>query len=112
MIDFIDKFNANTRPIELMLDEVRPIREEAEKLYNEQSYVESGQMLENAIARFDEIYNEALRLKDQALFWVYVIEWMSVTAVSMITGVVLWTLMVRRRLYREVATTRRTVDEE
>jgi len=107
MIDFIDKFNANTRSVELMLDDVRPIREEAERLYNEQSYVESGQMLENAITRFDEIYAEALRLKDQALFWVYVIEWMSVTAVSMITGVVLWTLMVRRRLYREVATTRR-----
>jgi hypothetical protein len=112
MIDFIDKFNANTRPVELMLDEVRPIREEAERMYNEQSYIESGQVLENAITRFDEIYSEALRLKDQALFWVYVIEWMSVTAVSMITGVVLWTLMVRRRLYREVATTRRTVEEE
>ncbi len=112
MIDFIDKFGANTRPVELMLDEARPMREEAEALYNELKYEESGQVLDRAITRFDEIYDEALRLKDQALFWVYVIEWLSVTAAFMVAGVILWSLMVRRKLYREVATTRGAAIQE
>jgi hypothetical protein len=48
----------------------------------------------------------ALDLKDQALMWVYIIEWLAVTATGSLTAVVVWTLMVRRRMYREVGATR------
>jgi hypothetical protein len=49
---------------------------------------------------------DALVLKDRALFWIYVIEWLSVSGTFLLAGFVLWTLMVRRRLYRQVASTR------
>ena len=47
-----------------------------------------------------------VKIKDQALFWVYTIEWIAVSATLMVCGSALWTLMVRRRAYREVRTTR------
>jgi hypothetical protein len=106
MIDFIDKFNANTRPVEVMLAETAPMRDEAEELYIDQRYEESAAMLQTASQRFEEINDAAIRLKDQALLWIYIIEWSVVSATSLVTGVIIWALMVRRRLYREVGITR------
>ena len=57
----------------------------------------------------DEAYDLALEAKDAALFWVFVTEWLVVTASGMICGVVVWALMVRRRFYREVEVTRLTL---
>ena len=45
-------------------------------------------------------------LKQRALFWIYLTEWLAVTAVLLLSGFVLWTLMIRRRLYGEVRSTR------
>ncbi len=106
MIDFIDKFNANTRPVENMMAETLPLRTNAENLYLKQQYQEAQQVLEEASERFQEINSEAIRLREQALFWIYVIEWTAVSATFLIVGVVLWALMVRRKLYREVKVTR------
>jgi hypothetical protein len=106
MIDFIDKFKANTREVELMLAETTPLRKEAEELYIEQKYEESAATLLAASLRFDEINEAAIKLKDQALLWIYIIEWSAVSATSLVTGVIVWALMVRRRLYREVGITR------
>jgi hypothetical protein len=47
----------------------------------------------------------AEEVKNEALLWVYLTEWLSVSGTALIVGFVLWTLMVRRRLYREVETT-------
>jgi hypothetical protein len=49
---------------------------------------------------------EAVNAKDRALLWVYIIEWLTVLGTSAIVGTILWSLMIRRRLYRQVATTR------
>jgi hypothetical protein len=106
MIDFIDKFNANTRPVEEMLAETAPLREEAEELYIDQRYQESAAKLQIATQSFEEINEAAIRLKDQALLWIYIIEWSAVSATSLVTGVIVWALMVRRRLYKEVGFTR------
>jgi len=105
-IDFIDKFNANTRPVEEMLAETTPMREEAEELYIDQRYEESAAVLQMATERFEEINEAAVKLKDQALLWIYIIEWSAVSATSLVTGVIIWALMVRRKLYREVGITR------
>lgn len=43
---------------------------------------------------------------NRALLWIHVINWLVVCGTFMASGFVLWTLMVRRRLYREVASTR------
>jgi hypothetical protein len=34
------------------------------------------------------------------------IEWSSVTSMGLLAGILVWVLMVRRRFYREVGTTR------
>ena len=47
-----------------------------------------------------------MRIKNQTLFWVYVVEWLSVTGVSLLSGFVVWTLMIRKKLYREIRVTR------
>jgi hypothetical protein len=49
---------------------------------------------------------KVMQMKDQAMLWIYLIEWTVVTATFAIGGVVLWSLMVRRRLYREVGETK------
>jgi len=45
-------------------------------------------------------------LKDRALLWVYIIGWLAVTATALVSSFLLWSIMVRRRLYREVQLTR------
>ena len=59
-------------------------------------------------AMLEEAEKEAVKLKNQALFWVYVIEWLAITGTAMLTGFLTWSLMVRRKLYREVKTLRFT----
>ena len=53
-----------------------------------------------------EIEEDAIELKNRALLWVYVIEWLAVTGTGMVCAFVLWSIMVRRRLFKEVRTTR------
>ncbi len=54
----------------------------------------------------NQAMDEAKDAKDSALLWIYVIEWMATTATALMSGVVVWWLMIRRRLYREVTVTR------
>ncbi len=105
-IDFIDKFNANTRPVEEMLAETTPMRHQAEELFIDQRYEECANVLQAASLRFNEINDAAVKLRNQALLWIYVIEWSAVSATSLVAGVIIWALMVRRKLYREVGVTR------
>ena len=63
-------------------------------------------ILNPLLDEFSEVDVELMRAKDRALFWVYLIEWLAVSGTCMICAVLLWTLMIRRRLYRRVSTTR------
>ena len=49
---------------------------------------------------------EAIDAKDRALLWIFAIEWLVVSGTSILAGFLVWTLMVRRALYREVRITR------
>ena len=53
-----------------------------------------------------EIEDRAIRLKERAFLWVYIIEWFVVTGTMLVVGYATWTLMIERRLYREVSVTR------
>ena len=48
----------------------------------------------------------ALHAKDEALVWVYVVEWLTVSGTALVSAGAIWTLMVRRVAYREVVTTK------
>jgi hypothetical protein len=82
MADFVDKFGAKTDEAERILLGADAIRDEAEIDYLSMEY-------------------ESV----EALFWVYLSQWMATTAVAFLSGATLWWLMIRRRLYREVTTT-------
>ena len=105
-LEFIDLFGADTTPVSEEMAVVSQKAGDAKQLYLDQEYEQSLSMMEEALEEMEGLMREALRLKDQALVWIYVIEWLTVTGVFLAAGSVLWTLMVRRMLYQEVEVTR------
>jgi len=55
---------------------------------------------------FSKLSERLVELKERALLWIYAVEWIAVTATGLFCGSVVWSLMVRRRMYREVQVTR------
>ena len=106
LFEFVEKFGANPLPLEEMLDEVDAIKGEAESAYVEQDFNRALELTLDAIAEAERAEEEAVRIKNAALFWIYLVEWLAVTATLMISGTVVWGLMVRRRYFREVRSTR------
>ena len=106
VIEFIDSFGANLRPFEIQMAEMRNLQTEAEAAYIKGDLVEAQRLLRQADEQMRQLSNEMMRAKNRAMMWIFVIEWLTVTATGMICGFLLWTLMVRRRLYREVDATR------
>jgi hypothetical protein len=51
------------------------------------------------------LFEEALALKDRALAYLYLSEWLAVTGTLVICGSVLYEIMIRRRVYKVVGTT-------
>ena len=106
VVDFADKFGANTENLLDQWGELSEMRAEVNTLYIDQEYelaLEAIQELDDDVQRMMQL---ALQLKDRALVWVYITEVSALTGTSMITGAIVWMLMVKRKLYREVSTTR------
>jgi len=110
IIDFIDRFGANDAPIVSKVGDVTRIADQAKKLYLLQEYEQAADTMDAALSKMADIRREAMRLKDRALFWVYLTEWLAVTAVFLLAGFSIWTLMIQRRLYKQVGTTRSPAD--
>jgi uncharacterized membrane protein len=106
MVEFVDRFGASTARLEDILAEVEGIRADSYSAYISQDYVTSSQIMARATEMLKAGHGQAIEVKNLALLWVYVIEWIVVAATLMIVGSVLWTLMIRKRLYREIASTR------
>ncbi len=106
LFDFVERFGANPAPLEDMLEEVDSLRREADALYIGQDFEAALDVIVRAIEAAEVAEDQAVRLKNAALFWIYLIEWMVVTATILVSGVVLWSLMVRRRFFRQVGSTR------
>jgi hypothetical protein len=106
LLEFIDKFGANTKAVEEMIMEIEGEKDDAEYLYLTDDYAGSWEIMRDVLDGFKTISEEAVKIRERALLWVYVTEWLAVTGTLIICGTIIWTLMVRRRLYREVATTR------
>jgi len=106
VLDFVEKFGANTARL---LDEIEQVDLDlgaAMDIYLEGRYQDALDASENAIDGLLSLEDDAIELKREALIWVYVIEWTTVLGTSMIVGVAIYMLMVRRKLYRQVGLTR------
>ncbi len=106
LLDFADKFGANGAPVIAKMVDIQGVADRGRQSYLETEYQAASTEMDQAITLIEALRGEAVKLKDRALFWVYLIEWISVSAISLVAGFALWTLMVRRRLYKEVAVSR------
>jgi hypothetical protein len=106
MMEWADNFGANTLALSARLTELELRAEDAIDFYLEQDYPGATAIMQTMSSDIASLTADAVDLKDQALFWVYLSEWLVVTSVSIIAGFILWTLMIRRRMYRGVQATR------
>jgi hypothetical protein len=108
MISFVERFGANTQELEEEIGEMDREWKQSRDLYLGQEYGGATEILDRILAEIEKLRGEALKTKDRALLWIYVIEWLAVTGTALVSAFAIWTLMVRRRLYREVEATRLT----
>ncbi len=106
-LEFVEKFGANTGVLYgELLDLESGAASRAKSLYLGSEYDGALSEIRLANSRAEELIVMALKARERALFWVFLIEWFAVSGVSIMSGYVLWTLMIRRRVYREVRSTR------
>jgi hypothetical protein len=105
-LNFVEKFGANTNPVERKMGQAGDLVRVAEDLYVSKELDAAKSKLEDIDEAMISLQEEAMSLKDQALFWVYTVEWVVTVGTSLLAGFVLWTLMIRRRMYKEVKITR------
>jgi hypothetical protein len=106
LLDFAEIFGANPSSEYRELDSIDDIKREASNYYLDRDFELAYDSLKVALAEIKALEEVATNLKNRALFWVYVVEWSVTTGVFLVAGFILWTLMVRRALYREVRVTR------
>lgn len=101
VLDFAQRFGARVDALHARLIGLDRSRKEAEDLYIDQRYTDSLELMDRIGGEQMSLINEAIKAKDQAFLWIYVSEWMAISGAFMLSGFVLWTLMVKRRLYTE-----------
>ena len=106
MLEFIDRFGASTAKLEEELAGIEVLRAQSYTAYISQEFEHASDLMSQVLEQMKAGRNRAVEVKDAAMLWVYVIEWLVVTATLMVAGSVLWTLMMRRRLYKEIRSTR------
>ncbi len=106
VMEFVDALGANLVRAENTLNEADRVRAWAEELYLDQDYDATAVQLSVAFDLLNEASEIALREKRAVMMWIYLVEWTSVTGTLMVCGVLVYGLMVRRRYYRGVQTTR------
>jgi hypothetical protein len=104
--EFGESFAANMNPRLEELGRILDKRNKADDLYMEQEYPQARDGYSDAIADLEVLTQDAIELKDRAMVWVYVFQWFTTSGTAMLAGFLLWSLMVRRRLYRKVESTR------
>jgi len=108
LFTFVESFGASSAKLEGHMAKIDETVGFAEASYIRQEYDVSLSLLKEAEQAVGDLEGDAMKLKDTAMMWVYLVEWLAVMGTSLVCGVVLWMVMVRRRLYREVQMTRAT----
>jgi len=104
-MEFASKFGANLDSVDEALGSIEGEKRIADQLYIDGEYQRSWEKIEACTDELNIAFQMTLELKDRALIYVYLIEWLAVTGTMGLTGSVLYMLMVRRRVYRRAGTT-------
>ncbi len=105
-IDFISKLGGNPSPLEDMLREADDKLKDSRTMYLDYDFQGSLALVQDMADDMGEIMKATLKVKDQVFLSIYLIEWSILMSTSMVTGVVIWTLLVRKRLYKEARSTK------
>jgi hypothetical protein len=106
LMDWVEKFGASTTSFGRELAEIDSHWIRASGLYIAQDYDSALSELEEGKAEAQALRVDVIKEKDRVLLWIYVAEYLAITGTSVASASILWTLMVRRRMYRTVRTTR------
>jgi len=106
LLDFIAKFGADTRNVDKKLSEAEVLLKEARQEFVDLQLEDSRNIADDVLDTLREAYDLAFEARDTALFWIFLTEWLAVSGTGLICGFIVWTLMIKRRLYREVQVTR------
>ncbi len=108
LLDFVEGFGANTRKLQGDVSELNSMEKEAEGFYLDQEFESTLAKQIEIFEFFTRVEADAVKVKEHALLWVYALEWLTVSGALAMVAFLTWSLMVRRRYYREVRTTRYT----
>jgi hypothetical protein len=111
LLEFVDRFGANTDVLAGKMADMDEEWRKARGLYLLQDFERSWRSMEQLLGDISALRKDTLRVKDRALLWVYVVEWLTVSGTFLVAAFAVWTLMVRRRLYRHVESTRMSPSE-
>jgi hypothetical protein len=106
LLEFVEKFGANPVNEYTQLMEVDKLHQQGRDLYLDMDFESAYDTMGIALDEIQVLDGEVMKLKDKALTWIYLVEWLVTTGVLLISGFAVWSLMVRRALYREVRVTR------
>ena len=106
LLDFCESFGANTNKIMQQVDDADRVVSAALPDYRQLRFEKVLKAYQQADKMLAQMEADAVKLKKRALVWVYTIEWLAVTSTALICGSLVWSLMIRKRLYREAGMTR------
>jgi hypothetical protein len=106
LLEFIEKFGANPTREYVHLAEIDDLNQQGRDFYLSMDFDSAYDVMGNALDELQVLDDEVMKLKDRSLVWIYLVEWLVTTGVLLISGVIVWSLMIRRALYREVKVTR------
>ncbi len=106
LADFVEKFGASSVALHRMIRDLESLVAEAGEAYVSQDFKECNSIMESAFEGIKLAEAEAMELRRRGLLMVYMVEWMVTCSTLMISMFCVWTVMVRRRLYKQVGVTR------
>jgi hypothetical protein len=106
MANFVESFGGNSGPIQREISRISELEREAYLLYADQEYDRVMSKMDEIAIELGKLRVRAIDLKNRTLAWVFAIEWLVITGTFLVGSYTIWSLMVRRRLYREVGATR------
>jgi len=106
LMDFADKMGATVRVPELTVEKANGKLAEAKQLFLDREMDEAAMVMEEAQVLLSTAEEQAVEARNSVMAWVFMIEWLAVTGTFLFSGIILHSLLIRRRLYRQVAVTR------
>ncbi len=110
VLEFAEMFGANMRSIEARISESEDLRRSAARSYMARDFEIAHQYVQDSLDILERSVEDALEAKDRAMAWVFVSEWLAVISTCILSGLVLYELMVSRRLYRSTGSSIFTKD--